>query len=342
MKVTSLALSLGAVTASSEVSMMKSPEGLRKLGLERHAEMAEFGKGFYPLAIRIDRLENILKDALLGAAPRPVDEADDFSKCGCASPSDTRNDAMELPAGQKDGKFAKTEGVVGLRCLRKEVRVLPPHDEERCGPLCYPIKVELMDPAVHASYATLCPAPLVADCSWQASGAVSECAYPFTSEMPLKERTNLLEIGVKSYEQAYNWQQTETVKSSTTGELSAVLDVIETTLLSTLTAEVMPRPTAAKLAQCGCKEGIGLAAATHIVRVSDESKAQPLGWLCEHTGPNYNAEICGPLCKVPKDSKGAFPDKAIIHFCPAGMDAQCTGCTAPAVSENLAAAKDEL
>ena len=35
MKLTSLALSLGAVAASSEVSMMKSPEGLRKLGLER-------------------------------------------------------------------------------------------------------------------------------------------------------------------------------------------------------------------------------------------------------------------------------------------------------------------
>ena len=110
MRIISTLAFLGAAAASSEVSMMKSPVGLRKLGLERHAEMAEFGKGFYPLAIRIDRLESILKDALLGAAPRPVDEADDFSKCGCASPSDTRNDAMELPAGQKDGKFAKTEG----------------------------------------------------------------------------------------------------------------------------------------------------------------------------------------------------------------------------------------
>ena len=341
-----LALGIAVDARKAATQVLKDPATLRTLGLETHAERAELHAEFKPLANRIGRLENILKTALNGDYPRPVDEAQSFAKCGCAEGGVERTDGMTTPSVQAEGLFERTAGVPGLRCLRKEVHTLPNHNEDLCGPLCYPITVEKLNPATHASYATLCPAPMVADCSWSSKGLVSNCAYPFTAEMSLKARVALLEIGAMSYQQKINWKPTSAVTAKTGAEFTALLDIVEETLLSSLTAAAMPKPTGAMMKRCGCAawsdDSSELKAATHNVRLSPASKANPLGWLCEFAdGGNYES-ACGPICKVSKSSTGPFAGKKVVHFCPAGTDTQCTGCAPPSVVSRASFGHGEL
>lgn len=317
-----------------------SGEKLRKVGLHAEAEKTELGLAFDAIENYVDQLELLVLDALKNPhTARPYDEAALFKACGCDKGALRRLDNYAVPSEQIDSRFTHTNGMVGKRCLRKEPRHLPDFEEDRCGPMCYNSTDAAIDIAHDASWTTICPPPLVAECTKIQGAQVSSCAFPFRSKQStLAERVNDLNTAVSNY--VHNPDHLYT--PSTPLLLDFIpdfmnnLNKIESQLMGKIHTAKMSYPTRTKMQQCGCPDMPANVALTPL-RHKLPGWRKAIGWTCawDHKNDVSNVELCGPLCRRDPGKVST----TIVTLCSPGMTPTCQGCAPPSHMAELAHAK---